>query len=754
MKITLGKNNNKKNNKKSKVNDVELDTQSVFCDKVQNLASEICSLDDKKEIIEMRTENCKFFAVDGDTTVAEFYGKDVHYYDYKTDSYLDIDNTVKTVGDKFVADNGKFKVQFNRQPKEGKIYTIKKEYSNVTLISYDVVKMNFCQLEKVEIGGIENNSVIIKGLKDGSVDLEYIVEHNRVKENIIVNQKSDSYEYQFELVLENVYARASKDGKQLELRNKGTSEIEFIIPSPFMVDDIGDWSDAVYYEIEELKQDVLSVKIVADKEWINDESRIFPVAIDPAVVVTGIAGVYDQAVVEPGVPADPVNPVPPVNPTNPVSAHGQTTISQGFIMNSFRKYADGTVSPTGSTAIQVASGVNGLSGHNRIEGTLTINKSMLPNHAVDNILSAQLQLTVSAMPERGSFSVNGNIFDFRANPVPSTISVDITNMIHSHSNVAIIPFTPHFYGVGNLDRVNVVLNSPRLEIRFMNSIREIEIIKPLNLHTREYWPGDSFDPTGLQIGATYNNGQRAPWIPVMASIGDNADFIFTPATLASHDTGVTITHRGKSAFLDFATAGIKIHKGFNDRRPDKRRKNVYRAFPFNSQSNEDIEADPTFYRLELADGVPAGSYDAGTPLNAKELNNILVRGENIRGKISKDNLPDDLVSLLGDDNVVKAMIFKLASAAGDGNDSLALPISADMIGSFRLAWIIYRDSSGFIGNAMHGFSRHVSVHDVQMSNGVTVRFNWTDNREGLTATTSATDRTFWTVQVLAIGESE
>ncbi|WP_438848863.1 RHS repeat domain-containing protein [Anaerocaecibacter muris] len=112
-------------------------------------------------------------------------------------------------------------------------------------------------------------------------DLEYLVENNRLKENIIVNAKSEAYEYLFNLNLGKLEARMS--GKQIELYDAATNEVKFLIPAPYMYDMANEQSDAVEYMLEGSAGNY-TLRVIADEAWINSDARQFPVVIDPQIM--------------------------------------------------------------------------------------------------------------------------------------------------------------------------------------------------------------------------------------------------------------------------------------------------------------------------------------------------------------------------------------------------------------------------------------------------------------------------------------
>ncbi len=66
-----------------------------------------------------------------------------------------------------------------------------------------------------------------------------------------------------------------------------TGEEVFTIPAPFMTDGAGTRSDAVYYEVRTVNEAQTALTIIPDSAWIDAVDRVFPVIIDPQVVLSG-----------------------------------------------------------------------------------------------------------------------------------------------------------------------------------------------------------------------------------------------------------------------------------------------------------------------------------------------------------------------------------------------------------------------------------------------------------------------------------
>ena len=74
-----------------------------------------------------------------------------------------------------------------------------------------------------------------------------------------------------------------EDGS-IELQD-ADGEAIYLIPAPDMTDAAEGFSSAVSYDLEKTADGIWRLTITADAKWINAEERVFPVAIDPTVIL-------------------------------------------------------------------------------------------------------------------------------------------------------------------------------------------------------------------------------------------------------------------------------------------------------------------------------------------------------------------------------------------------------------------------------------------------------------------------------------
>lgn len=110
-------------------------------------------------------------------------------------------------------------------------------------------------------------------------NLEYTVSSDRIKESIIVQSQKDKYIYAFSLMYDGLNPVSNDDGSISFFGDNEETPV-FKLAAPYMYDA----ADEISEDVEMFLYDSM-LFLVADEEWINDEERVFPITIDPTVVL-------------------------------------------------------------------------------------------------------------------------------------------------------------------------------------------------------------------------------------------------------------------------------------------------------------------------------------------------------------------------------------------------------------------------------------------------------------------------------------
>ena len=113
------------------------------------------------------------------------------------------------------------------------------------------------------------------------VDFNYLLSGYNVKETILVKEALSDYSFSFSMDIGDLNPTLSEDGSISLTDIEG--QIIYQIPAPYMTDAAGAFSADVSYELTETESG-WQITVTADEDWINDEARAFPVAIDPTII--------------------------------------------------------------------------------------------------------------------------------------------------------------------------------------------------------------------------------------------------------------------------------------------------------------------------------------------------------------------------------------------------------------------------------------------------------------------------------------
>ncbi len=271
------------------------------------------------EIESERTAYEKQFYMSDHSIKVVVYSEPVHYYE--DGEWKDIDNTLTLEKPQnsdditgYANKAGDFSVKLAADTDEENLAKLEKDKYTLefNLIKEEeparplkgVIDSQGNDIDEVSAGeifdkeiltpNVVSDSVVYSGIADkANTDLEYKVTGSGLKENIIINEKQDTYEYSFQIKADNLQLTL-KDNEITAADNK-TGKFVYSIPAPFMYDASNRLSDAVAYELIKTA-DGYQLTIKADNSWINRKETKFPVIIDP-VISTNEKGVIDSTFV-------------------------------------------------------------------------------------------------------------------------------------------------------------------------------------------------------------------------------------------------------------------------------------------------------------------------------------------------------------------------------------------------------------------------------------------------------------------------
>jgi len=115
------------------------------------------------------------------------------------------------------------------------------------------------------------------------VDVEYVANPDKLKENIILNGKTDIREFTYTLKMGGV--SVEQEGEEIYIVEEKTGKTVWEIEKPYMVDAAGEISYGVRYETGHDGEFYVLKVLIEDEEFL--ENAEYPVYVDPTVSITG-----------------------------------------------------------------------------------------------------------------------------------------------------------------------------------------------------------------------------------------------------------------------------------------------------------------------------------------------------------------------------------------------------------------------------------------------------------------------------------
>ena len=250
------------------------------------------------EITERRGERSKVYRMSDGSEQAEYCFAPIHEYNEETKEFVEIDCTLveDSGGVHVCGGRNRFNARFSRETEGCGLFTIESGGRILRISSKPqaikgrrIANRVVPEIKRSADGG-KPHDVLRYAEAVSGCDIEYSVNGNGVKENIIISEKAEVYRFPFVIETEGLTYSSDGTDRSVSFTCSESGEDVFRIPAPYMYDGAGEVSDEVFYEVKTDDNGKLSFTVLADPEWINAEERVLPVTIDPQVVASGDSG--------------------------------------------------------------------------------------------------------------------------------------------------------------------------------------------------------------------------------------------------------------------------------------------------------------------------------------------------------------------------------------------------------------------------------------------------------------------------------
>lgn len=254
------------------------------------------------EVVEMRTSCSEtFLQKDGSyKTVLYSYEK---YYRSETQDYIPIDDSIIPTS----YSEGGTTYSYTNASDDYQVYFAEIETPKVLIksrgksLSFVISESGFSSAIANNNSGdafsginLDGNNIIKFSDSRNLIDYYYESDHRMVKEYIVLREKASGGRFSF-LVSCDGCDLVDREGVPC-LEDTVTHEEYFRFGELFAVDSNGSRCEGFNYNIDENSDGTYSVSFEVPQNYLCDQSRAYPVLIDPSVLLSGSSSTYDTCV--------------------------------------------------------------------------------------------------------------------------------------------------------------------------------------------------------------------------------------------------------------------------------------------------------------------------------------------------------------------------------------------------------------------------------------------------------------------------
>jgi RHS repeat-associated protein len=227
------------------------------------------------EIVADRTANSETFRLPDGQRELRVYAEPVNYNE--EGEWQPIGSALRESGDGAVLTNG---------PNDFEVSLPQQLDSNPARISFGEQWISSQLLNaNTEAVDLEGKAATYES-SQGDVAISYSGLANGLKEDIELGDSSQPSTFAFLLSASAGLAPSLNEAGEVEFRDED-DQLVAILPAPLMYDSAPEHpatSRAIHYELEEASAGAWRLKVIADREWLNQPERVWPVHLDPSTV--------------------------------------------------------------------------------------------------------------------------------------------------------------------------------------------------------------------------------------------------------------------------------------------------------------------------------------------------------------------------------------------------------------------------------------------------------------------------------------
>ena len=241
----------------------------------EDIERDFSSFNKISEINELRTETSKTYIKQNGMYETEYYSEKIHYK--IGNEWKEIDNSLCLIDESYQNNSNRFNISLPTTLNNHHIININYLNNEISLY-YDISSENMATLNNQIDRSNKNLKDEISYRINDNEKIQYIIKQDSIKENIILNNYIDNYEYSYYI---DTKLRVERIGNQIYFYD-GLNEV-YIIDEYYMYDSANNISKEITFDIIVIDNDTYKIKVKPSDDFLKNAS--YPVVIDPEIII-------------------------------------------------------------------------------------------------------------------------------------------------------------------------------------------------------------------------------------------------------------------------------------------------------------------------------------------------------------------------------------------------------------------------------------------------------------------------------------
>lgn len=191
----------------------------------------------------------------------------------------------------YVMRNSHMLVLFSKNGDQNELFTLIKKTCVITVSvkthnkQKNILPAFLMKLKEISAPETKLKEYIVYENVDNGIDIGFCIDNYKIDEYVNIKDTAKAHSVTYIINFSGLTCKYFKEDRKILFYKTDTKQETFCIPFSFMTDANKTISDGVTYSIKKLSATCIQLTVDANKNWINNPERSFPITLHRQIIV-------------------------------------------------------------------------------------------------------------------------------------------------------------------------------------------------------------------------------------------------------------------------------------------------------------------------------------------------------------------------------------------------------------------------------------------------------------------------------------